>query len=411
MLHHLHKPHVCWTNCRQITLVAMFPNLKSFVVALCLLTMTCLVEAQLPTLSISSVPPGILRFSWPSNFTTANWQLVSTTNLAPANWQPIPLAPFPSNNVLVVSLPITDSRRYFQLRTIGAGSCVFQATPQVINSGESSTLTWCPLAGYTYRLSHGPGPGGGAGGVVTGGTLTVSPTNTTVYTLTASNALGAVTADTTTVICNPCGWLQVTDLIASVGIEYDFSTSTPSYNFSIFQIGAFTFHLHLQSATATDAYLLGFSTDEPVFGVPLDEGYIRDREDDKTGPQTFTTTQFTGGLVPSLHDVSIVILHLTCNSYDFSYNIIVNTTEITPSGTYAVSDGVGTGAIATRPLPITDNRISGIEYILATYPPTSGDYFTPSSHVGEEPFKTGTVTAPNAGKALISWSIYPPPPP
>src|ERR1039457_1907106 len=125
--------------------MAMFPNLKSSGVALCVLTTTCLVEAQLPTLSISSVPPGILQLSWPSNFTTAIWQLMSTTNLASANWQPVPLTPFPSNNALVVHLPINDLSRYFRLQQIsaGLGSCVFQATPPVINSGQSSTLTWC----------------------------------------------------------------------------------------------------------------------------------------------------------------------------------------------------------------------------------------------------------------------------
>ncbi len=45
-----------------------------------------------------------------------------------------------------------------------AAGCVFQATPPVITSGASSTLSWCPVAGLTYRISPGPG-------IVTGGSL------------------------------------------------------------------------------------------------------------------------------------------------------------------------------------------------------------------------------------------------
>ncbi len=407
--------YTIYTNlmCAKRTLIhprAVFPNLKTFGVALCVLTTMFLVEAQVPPLSASFVSPDILQFSWPSNFTTANWQLVSTTNVASGIWQPVPLAPFPSSNALVVSFPINDARRYFRLQKIGAGSCVFQATPQVINSGDSSTLTWCPLAGYTYRISPGPGPGGGAGGVVTGGSLTVSPTNTTVYTLTASNALGVAGQDTTTVICNPCGWLQVTNLIGELSITYDFSLSTASYNFNINQFGSITFHLQLASSTDTDAYFFGFATADPVYGVVLDKGFIQDREDDKTGPNVFTTTEVSG-LTPVRLDVSILMLHLTCTTFDFSYNVLEDTTEVTAFGTYNLVDGLATGGMAPRAIYGLGlyNRISGYADIPAAYPPINGDYFTPSSDVGEDLFTTGTATAPNAGQALVTWSFYPEP--
>jgi len=334
---------------------------------------------------------------------------MSTTNLDPAVWQPVPLAPFPSNDAIIVRMPVTELRRFFRLQPIslGLGVCVFQATPPVINSGGSSTLTWCPQAGYSYWIS--PAPGGGAG-IVTGNSLNVSPTNTTVYTLTASNALGAVTADTATVICNPCGWLQLTNIDADITFDYSFSRSTLAYDFSVFQFGSFTFHLQrFPGSTDTDAYFFGTTTADPLFGVPLDEGFIKDREVDKTGPQAFTTTEVTGGLAPSLHDVSSLTLHVTCTTVDFSFNVLANVTEATAFGTFAQSDGVGTGQVTTRPIEVIYQSIRGYADISAAYPPNSGDYFVPSSDVGKALFSTGTVTAPNAGTALITWSFFPPP--
>ena len=100
---------------------------------------------------------------------------------------------------------------------------MFQATPPVINSGGSSTLTWCPVAGEIYRLSPGPG-------IVTGGTASVSPTVTTVYTLTASNALGIVT-NFTTVIVNPCGFASVSNWDATLTFSYTLAPSAPGFSF------------------------------------------------------------------------------------------------------------------------------------------------------------------------------------
>jgi len=112
----------------------VFPNWKTFAVALGAFASTCPVEAQSPALSVTFASPDVLQFSWPGNFT--NWQLMTTTNLAPATWQTVPLPPFASNSTLTVLLPVTESKRYFRLQETGAGSCVFHATPPVINSGQ-----------------------------------------------------------------------------------------------------------------------------------------------------------------------------------------------------------------------------------------------------------------------------------
>ena len=65
----------------------------------------------------------------------------------------------------------------------------FTATPSSITAGQSSNLSWS-VSGAT-SLSISPGIG-----AVTGSSLTVSPTTTTTYTLTASNSNGSLTAST-----------------------------------------------------------------------------------------------------------------------------------------------------------------------------------------------------------------------
>lgn len=375
---------------------------------MCVLTTTYLVEAQSPPLSISFASPDVLQLSWPGNFT--NWRLVSTTNLNSSAWLPLPVAPFPSNNALIAFLPITSSRNYYQLQQTGAGSCTFRATPSTIDPGASSTLTWCPTAGYTYRIS--PAPGGGSQ-VVTGNSLDVSPTSTTVYTLTASNALGVARQDITTIFCNPCGWLQVSNVDVVLSVLYFFSLSTPSYNFDIGHSTWTTFHLHRQAGTDTDAYFFGTATGDelPGFGMAMDSGKIKDREDDKTGPQVFTTTE-VGGNGPVRHDVSTFTLHVTCSTYDFSYNLLINTTETSQFGTFNSIDGIGTGAITARPFGFetTDNTFVAGGNITAAYPPPgSGDYFVPSSDIGKQMFTSGAVTAPNASQAIVVWTLVPVP--
>jgi hypothetical protein len=313
------------------------------------------------------------------------------------------VTPFPSSNALAVSLPAADSQRYFRLEKAGAESCVFQATPQVINSGTSSTLTWCRVAGYTYWIS--PAPGGGSG-VQSGNSLVVSPTNTTVYSLIASNAQGLVLTNNAAVIVNPCGWLQVSNLYVDITFDYELAPSTASYNFHVHHLAGVTFHLYRQSATATDAYFLGFTTDDEVLGTKLDSTWMDDREDDKTGPAVLTTTEKGGPQAPSRHDVSTLILHVTCTTYDFSYNVLMDVTEVTPFGTFPQSDGVGTGAIVTRALPTDKSSIYDWAAVPGEYPPNAGDYFTPSSDLGKAMFTTGAVPGPTAGEADVTWHFF-----
>ncbi len=67
----------------------------------------------------------------------------------------------------------------------------FHLTPATIQPGQSSTLTWSTLHADTVVIDHGVGQ------VSASGSRPLSPTMTTTYTLTASNAITSVTATVT----------------------------------------------------------------------------------------------------------------------------------------------------------------------------------------------------------------------
>lgn len=73
----------------------------------------------------------------------------------------------------------------------------FSASPPTITEGESSTLSWTVADATSVTIDHAIGSV-----AVSTGTYSVSPTETTVYTLTAANSAGSVTA-MTTVTVNP----------------------------------------------------------------------------------------------------------------------------------------------------------------------------------------------------------------
>jgi hypothetical protein len=374
-------------------------NLRGVGLAACLFLVSFSAQGASPALSVTLVAPAWVQVSWPSNFTRASWQLVYTTNLVPASWQPVPLIPLPLANALVVRFPLADLNGYFRLQQVsGGGGCLFQATPAVLTAGDSSTLTWCPQPGSTYSLSPGPG-------TVTGSSFSVSPANTTVYSLTASNAFGVIT-NFTTVVVSPCGWLQVKTWDAKLYFNYYDDGSASEYHFSISHsvglVDDITFHLTLQAgSTTSDATYFGYATGG--------NGSMNDREDDKPGPQVFTTTEVGSG--PPVLNVSYLSLHVTCTSYDFSYSVLINTTETSEFGVITSLDGLGAGAIASRPLPGSDGKIEDGDFVPAQYPPSGGDYFSPDSDLGKAAF-TVSVLPSDFGKELgplVQWEFTPVP--
>jgi hypothetical protein len=371
----------------------MVPNLKPVCVLLCALAVVRLAGAQVPTLSISLVSPATLEFSWPSNFTAANWQLMSATSLGSGNWQPVPQSPFTSNGAVVVFYSITNAGSYFRLQQQITGSgCIFQAVPPVINAGGSSTLTWCPEAGVTYYISPGSM-------VVPGGSLVVNPPSTTVYTLTASNAT-SVTTTNVAVIVNPCGWLQISNIEATVTFSYALAPANKDFTYNINHQASVTFQLMQQvGGTPTDAYYFGFATGGTAS--------INDLEVNHSGPITFTTTEVGSGL-PMLN-VSYISLHVTCTDYDFSYSVVVPSVETSDFGTTTSSDGAGYGAMAPRPLSLVTDEISDSAQVPAEYPPGTPDYYVPDSDLGKHMFNNGVVNNSTAGNASVSWTFTPEP--
>jgi hypothetical protein len=367
--------------------------MKPLYVSLCAFAVACTAEATSPTLSISRVPPATLRFSWPSNF--VGWQLTSTTNLSSANWQPVAQAQSNSGDALVVLFPLTNSRGYFRLEQIDAG-CVFHASPAVIASGGSSTLSWCPAAGLTYRLFPGPG-------IVTGSSVIVSPTVTTVYSLTASNTLGIVT-NFAAVIVNPCGFASVSNWDATLNFSYTLAPSAPGYSFNINRQAQATFRL---TPFGPGVYAFNGSASGLVS--------INDREDDSSSGSLITST--TVGLGPPSPLLSTFVLGINCTSNTFNFSAIVAVDAIDTTISEGTSDSsartavAGQVAILPRPLPLASSTISGsaVLPILGPFTTPSTDYYAPNDFIANDMWINGVITDATAGTANVSWSIAPAP--
>jgi hypothetical protein len=370
-------------------------SLKHLYLSLSVLAMACTAEATSPALSLSLVPPATLRFSWSSNF--VNWQLMSTPDLLPADWQAVTQAAVPSNNTFVVLFPFADKSGFFRLQqTNSSGGCVVQATPPVINSGGSSTLTWCPVAGEIYRLSPGLG-------VVTGGSASVSPTVTTVYTLTASNSMG-ITTNFTSVIVNPCGFASVSNWDATLTFSYTLAPSAPGYGFSINRRAQATFRL-----TPFGPGVFAFN------GSASGIASINDREDDSSSGPLITST--TVGLGPPHPMLSTFVLGINCTSNAFNFSAIVavdaidTETYIGGSSSSPRTAIAGQVAILSHPLPFASSTISGSAVLPVVGPFTipATDYFIPNDIIANDMWINGVITDPTAGTASVSWSFTPAP--
>ena len=90
----------------------------------------------------------------------------------------------------------------------------FSANPTTINRGSSSVLSWSVTGATSLSIS-------GVGGV-TGSTQSVSPTVTTTYTLTATNAAGSTISSPVTITVN-----QPPAITSFVANDYSISVSTP----------------------------------------------------------------------------------------------------------------------------------------------------------------------------------------
>jgi hypothetical protein len=381
-----------------VTVVRIHPSqLVKLLFIWCVVSVACVAEAVSPTLSISRVPPATLQFSWPSNFT--DWKLTTTTNPLSSNWQPVSQTPVPSGNLLLVLFPFTNLNGFFRLEQTN-GSCVFQAVPPLINSGASSTLSWCPVGGVTYRVSPGPG-------IVAGGNLIVSPTVTTVYTLTASNALGVVT-NFATVIVNPCGFSSVTNWNATLNFSYTVAPSAPGFSFNVHRSAQATFHLTRSDLSGGNAL---FVFDGSATGTVS----INDREDDSSSGTLITST--TIGVSPPVPFLSAFVLSVNCSNATYNFAAIVAVDAIDTTTSLGTSDSsprtgiAGQVTVVPRPLPVAAGTLSGSGNfpVLGPFTIPSGDYYVPNDFIANDMWIDGALTDVTAGTASVSWSIAPAP--
>jgi hypothetical protein len=252
------------------------------------------------------------------------------------------------------------------------------------------------VAGHTYRLSPGPG-------IVTGGSASVSPAITTVYTLTASNATG-ITTNFATVIVNPCGFASVSNWDATLTFSYTLAPSAPGFSFSINRQAQATFRL---TPYGPNVYAFNGSASGPVS--------INDREDDSSSGSLITYT--TVGLGPPNPLLSTFVFAINCTSNTFNFSAIVAVdaidTEIDIGGSSSSSRTAVAGqvAILPHPLPLASSTISGsaVLPLLGPFTTPSTDYYTPNDFLANDMWINGVITDGTAGTANVSWSITPVP--
>jgi hypothetical protein len=150
----------------------------------------------------------------------------------------------------------------------------FTADPESISAGESSKLSWDVSGATEVTIDHGIGSKG-----VTG-TLTVSPTTTTTYTLEASNEKGSSTATVQVTVSAPSlpdltittGNPTVTPPTAAPGETVSLSAWTVK-NQGNADSGSFDNGFYLSTdpvITASDTYLDGNSSSNLAPGVQYD---------------------------------------------------------------------------------------------------------------------------------------------
>lgn len=360
------------------------------------LAKTCPVGAQsTPAIQIAPITSAYMQLSWPTNF--AGWQLQSTTNLN--SWQPASATPINLGNIVMAIVSATNRSIFFRLQSTngsgGGGGCTFQATPPTILQGQSSTLSWCPLAGTTYVLVPGPG-------ALTGSNFVVSPTATTIYTLIASGPAG-VTSNYTTVevSSHTCDFGSVRNWYCTLDFSYIHSASSSSYIYDVNQQGNLNFHLTPSTVTIDTAIFTG-----DLGGT----AQINDRQNDLGVQPPNNITTVTGSDVPD--PGSHLELDIDCNAG--TYTIIVTpaiNANWTQNGTVNLLTMVGNVNIIDHPLPTAFGTISGSGSIPAHGPLYSGSVtdFYRTGGLGQNMFTTGTESESNGGTVDVSWTLMPTP--
>lgn len=148
----------------------------------------------------------------------------------------------------------------------------FTARPSLIASGETTTLDWQITGADSAEIDNGIGSID-----ATSGSLVVSPTTTTTYTLTATNGGGPITSELTVGVDVPVLPPVLSEFLASNGSDFadedgNFSDWIEIYNPNAFAIDLADYHLTNDPASPTqwsfpvgttlngNSYLIVFAT-------------------------------------------------------------------------------------------------------------------------------------------------------
>jgi hypothetical protein len=165
------------------------------------LTITITEDVPLPTASLSIAPQTIIS----GQSATLNWTCTQadTCSIDPGIGQ------VQSSGTLQVSPSATTTYTLTAKNIAGSATAnatvtvyipptaTISADPQIIVAGQSATLSWNSTNADSVTIDPGIGP------VPAGGSMAVSPAQTTTYTMTATGPGGTATANTTVTVTYP----------------------------------------------------------------------------------------------------------------------------------------------------------------------------------------------------------------
>ena len=273
----------------------------------------------------------------------------------------------------------------------------FSATPPSVALGSSSLLSWCVSGAVTTTISPGLG-------VVTGTSMVVTPTATTVYVLNAINPFGVVTRTTTLTVTGgmPCSNIAaVPAWEGTLGFSYSRSGSSPGEDVSLQRGGNVSFHIEQSSIGPGGVSWIGYAT-----------GNLNINDRHVFHPSGDVSTVIGSGvpitLVSSIDEHSRITLNVRYSdcTYNFSFDPYVEATETDPGLPPAqVETTVGGIRSDNRALPGTSgaaNFPAHSELWHNTADDGSDAYFPPWPAVGPGVFPSEA----SLGSASVNWEFH-----
>lgn len=337
-----------------------------------------------PSLTLTIPAPGLVELSWSTNF--PNWQLMSSTNVSsPTNWQPVAGPTNQFGTTFAVFYAVTNKVSFFRLQQNGGGGGYpFQATPPVIVSGGSSTLSWATNPATTYEIFPGAV-------FVNGTNYVVSPANTTIYTLVASNTTGVVSNTTTVTVTSPaCPFQHASGWDCTLTFSYTNNARSASDIFVIDEFAFLSFHFSLVTISGNLAIYKA---------VLLGDAGLNDSETQGSNPIPITVS---GTDTPKPGQSGNLTINCGTGTYTFDIQPVISANW---SGTM-MDTRVGSVYGNNFPLPATLGPLSYNGTLPARGPTWSGggSWYFPGG-LGFVMFTDGAVTDTTAGNADVSWTF------